>query len=196
MKYELSEVTKPYITWAVIDNKIEWVEGKTEHKDWLRDAFGVTQRSFEDIICGYIQNNRNGKVDVVYFKGSGFDECQIDNKLLAKVLLITDLCYLFDNINLYSGLKARKNSEIYTPIGPYKVLTKLDSSSRLVSIKQIIDYEDKLVSIINNTVYSSNEIFRKELSICYEALNNYIGSKGKLLDREFKRRVVTYVNLL
>lgn len=196
MTYEINEIRQPYITWAIVNNKVEWIEGQIEHKDWLRDTFGITHRAFEDTVTGYIQNHKNGKIDIVYFKGSGFDECTIDNKHLAKVLLLTDLCYNFEQISIYSGLKFRKNSEVKRLSGAYKVLTKVDVSGRLISIKQMLDYEDKLVEIINSTIHSNPDVFRRELALCHESLNGYLNSNRELVNHDFKRRLITYNKLL
>lgn len=192
----IKQIKHTHITWAVVNNRIEYIYGDIDHKDWLKSRFGISQRQFEETVRGYISKQRDNKIDVTYFVGSGFDDCDIDTKLLAKVLLIADLSFPFDQINLYSGLKIKKNLETTKLRNAYKVLTKLDVSGKVVSVKSILDYEDKLVNIINSTVYSDTSIFRYELDMCHKALKNYINQEHDLLNHDFKRRLITYNDLL
>lgn len=193
---DIRQDTYTYITWAVVNDRIEWIFGEVDHKDWLRERFNITQRQFEETIRGYISKQRDNKIDIAYFKGSGFDECNIDTKLMAQVLLIADLSFPFEIISLYSGLKIRKTMETSKLRGAYRVLTKIDVSDKIVSVKSILDYEDKLVNLINSTIYSDTSIFRTELDFCHQALKSYINLEHELLNHDFKRRLITYNSLL
>ena len=66
---DIRQDTYTYITWAVVNDRIEWIFGEVEHKDWLRERFNITQRQFEETIRGYISKQRDNKIDIAYFKG-------------------------------------------------------------------------------------------------------------------------------
>ena len=195
----LNKQRNQYITWAVINNKIEWIDGQIDHKEWLKHKFKITERQFEETISGFIRGNSQGKIEIIYFKGSGFDECSIDTKLLATVILIADLRYSFEQILIYSGIKSTKIKRDLDTLRlkeAYKVLTKINVSDKLVSIKQIIEYEAKIVNLVNSTIYSNKDILQEELILCKQAFANYISSEQDPLNYELKRRIITYSELL
>lgn len=194
--YTEVKTREKYITWAIVNDKVEWIDGRIDHKNWLKEKFNISQRLFEETISGYINAKQDGTMDVVYFKGSGLDECEIDNKHLAKVLFIADLSYDYNKICIHSGLKMFKNLNVSKSKGAYKVLSKIDTADTIVSVKSILDYEDKLVNIINSTIYSNTSIFRQELERCHTVIKEYLYSEKDLLDLEFKRRILTYLSLI
>ncbi len=78
------------------------------HKEWLKEDFEIDDKSFEEIVRGYIKDNK-----VVTYIGSEFKPVNDDQRILQ---IVENLSTLADGKGIFDGVHVGKVGEEWEPV--------------------------------------------------------------------------------
>ena len=194
MENVLANIKSNNIMWAIVNDRLEWCSIGIDHFTWLNRVFGVNQVTFENTIVGHIKNFNTGIVEICSYIGSGLDECEVDEKHIKELVMLADLMFDYSIIEIYTGVKKSKlNASYNKPSKLLRKVTKKDISRHLVSMLDMLKYEDMLVKMLNNRGNTSDTgILRTELNNIRKVINETRFNSNEMMDLNIKRRILTY----
>lgn len=155
------------LMWMRIENRLIWTRfSDLSHEEWFNSLFINSDIDYNTIDRGYIKIDKETKTcNIMMYKGRNFGRVKPSRRLVEqcrkspddlKLLAILYVEYMGDAsiFRVCNGVKVGKPGDIWEPLEVLETFSIKKNNLDNISIKQVLNYEDILVTLLNKSIYS------------------------------------------